>query len=223
MSTITGVPSYAEARPAFYEYLKSVVPAKALEVFYADADQLALDHPSTLPLQLGDVAPSFQLMNATGQPVSLLKLLKKGPVVLTFYRGTWCPFCNLQLKIYQQALPQIQALGATLVAISGQKPDDSLDMAQKNQLEFEVLSDPSFAVSAHYTKIHLMPEGSTEEMKQFGRTYDSFYSDESHRLLVPAVYVIGQDGRIVFARSEGGDYRDRVEPADIVAALETLK
>jgi peroxiredoxin len=223
MSTITGVPSYAEALPAFYDYLKSVVPAKSLDVFYADADLLASDHPATLPLQPADVAPEFQLMNATGQTVNLLKLLKKGPVVLVFYRGLWCPFCNLQLNIYQRMLPQIQALGATLVAISGQIPDDSLTMKEKNGLEFEVLSDPHFEVSSHYTTIHTMPGGSIEEMKKFGRTYESFYGADSRQLLVPAVYVIGQDGRIVFARSEGGDYRKRIEPTEIIAALETIK
>jgi peroxiredoxin len=92
-------------------------------------------------LKAGDRAPPIALPNARGENVDVGTLLKRGPVVLTFYRGGWCPYCNLELRAYQRLLPEITATGASLVAISPEKPDDTLSTAEKNALTFEVLSD----------------------------------------------------------------------------------
>ena len=88
-----------------------------------------------------EIIPDFELSDATGNTVNFKDLLAEGPVVLTFYRGGWCPYCNIQLRAYQENLDQFQALGANLVAISPEKPDNSLETAEKNELEFTVLSD----------------------------------------------------------------------------------
>jgi peroxiredoxin len=92
----------------------------------------------------------FKLTNALGQDVILFKELAKGPIVLVFYRGGWCPFCNMQLKAYQQIWPEIQAMGAQLIAISPQNPDHSLSLQEKEGLEFQVLSDLNGLVTAKY-------------------------------------------------------------------------
>src|SRR5205807_7762678 len=92
-------------------------------------------------LQVGQKAPDFTLPNATGGEVSLSSLLKKGPVVISFYRGEWCPFCNLELRAYQQALPEMEALGAAFVAVSPEKPEFAQLLADKQKLTFPVLTD----------------------------------------------------------------------------------
>ena len=90
---------------------------------------------------IGQKAPDFTLPNATGGEVSLSGLLKKGPVVLSFYRGEWCPFCNLELRAYQQALPKIEALGAAFIAVSPEKPEFAQLLLDKQKLTFPVLTD----------------------------------------------------------------------------------
>ncbi|MBO9998624.1 MAG: AhpC/TSA family protein [Cyanobacteria bacterium SID2] len=101
-------------------------------------------------LNVGDRSPDFALPNARGQNVTLSKLLESGAVVLSFYRGQWCPYCNLELRHLQQALPEIQKYGAQLVAVSPQTPDNSLSTIEKNELTFEVLSDVGNAVAREF-------------------------------------------------------------------------
>ena len=101
-------------------------------------------------LAVGDRAPEFALPNAHGETVRLSELLARGPVALAFYRGAWCPYCNAHLRALQEALPEVRALGGSLAAISPQTPDHSLTMAERNELEFEVLSDPSSYVASDY-------------------------------------------------------------------------
>ncbi|MGB3189179.1 MAG: peroxiredoxin-like family protein [Limnoraphis sp.] len=92
-------------------------------------------------LKVGDQVPNFQLPNAVGETVEIKELFKSGATVITFYRGEWCPYCNLELRTLQKYLPEIEQFKATLVAISPQTPDHSLSTLEKNELTFEVLSD----------------------------------------------------------------------------------
>ncbi|WP_235551000.1 peroxiredoxin-like family protein, partial [Paenibacillus sp. Soil787] len=115
--------------------------------------------------QSGEKAVDFKLTNALGRDVILFEELAKGPVVLVFYRGGWCPFCNMQLKAYQQILPEIQAIGGQLIAISPQKPDHSLSLQEKEGLEFQVLSDPNGLVTAKYNLLFDVPQGVRELME----------------------------------------------------------
>jgi peroxiredoxin len=96
----------------------------------------------------GDRVPKFVLENASGRTIQLDELLTRGPVVLTFYRGAWCPYCNTQFRSLQQALPELEALGASLVAVSPQLPDGSLELIDKHALTFEVLSDSKSRVAS---------------------------------------------------------------------------
>ncbi|MTI86926.1 MAG: AhpC/TSA family protein [Balneolaceae bacterium] len=214
-------PSYKEKLGTLLEQLSEMLPAEALETFNRDADQLAKNHKSPIKLSPGDKAPSFSLPNAIDNSISLKEVLAEGPVVLTFYRGTWCPYCNLALKTYQQILPQIKQAGASLVAISPQTPDNSLNMKEKNNLEFEVLSDVGNEVARQYTTVFKNGIEPIEAMNEMDIDFYSFYSDDSGEIPVPATFVINQDGTIGFARSEGGDYRKRVEPEAILKALES--
>ncbi|MEM9673210.1 MAG: peroxiredoxin-like family protein [Cyclobacteriaceae bacterium] len=219
MSITKEVPSYTEELQELQGNLQKMLPAEALEVFDQDAQALQANYISILKLNRGDAAPDFSLTNAVGEIVKLSDLLQKNKVVLTFYRGTWCPYCNLQLQQYQRALPEIKALGAGLVAISPQTPDESLSMKEKNELQFEVLSDNGNMVARQYTTIFVNGQAPVAAMTSLGIDFNGHYSDDSQELPVPAVFVIEQDGTVLLAQTAGGDYRNRVEVADVLNAL----
>jgi len=170
--------------------------------------------------QVGDQAPAIVLPDAHGNTFNVATLLAKGPVVLTFYRGGWCPFCNLELKAYQDALPRVTAAGASLVAISPEKPDDSMSTAEKNALTFPVLSDVGQKVGKTFGVVYAF----TDELRT---VYDGFKLDVPEKngtpgewsLPLSATYVIGSDGRILFADTSV-DYRHRTDPLDILQVLE---
>jgi len=167
----------------------------------------------------GDAAPAFELADAKGSPVSLAALLAEGPVVLTFYRGGWCPYCNIQLRAYQENLEAIQALGANLVAISPELPDNTLTTAEKNELAFAVLSDPGNEVADAFG---LRYEIDPVLAERFAPMLESTNGDASHTLPLTATYVIDQEGVIRYA-SVTADYKERAEPAEVLAALEHLR
>ena len=219
MSTELKTPSYQEGLQSLRKNLSSMLPQEALGVFDEDANNLQQNHPSVLKIKVGDKAPDFSLMNAVGETVKLSELLKRSKVVLTFYRGTWCPYCNLQLNQYQQILADIKSAGAELVAISPQTPDESLNIKEKNELQFEVLSDNGNIVASRYTTVFKYGEAPVAAMTELGFDFEAHYSDNSREIPVPAVYIIGQDGTVIFAKSMGGDYRNRVESSEILNAL----
>ena len=169
-----------------------------------------------------DPAPDFTLPNAHGMPVSLSGLLQLGPVIVTFYRGGWCPYCNIQLRAYQAALPEFTALGAQLVAISPQLPDSSLSTAQTNALSFDVLSDVSNEVAGRFGLVYSLPEELRAALRANNKALPGINGDDSWELPVPATYVIGHDGRIVLT-SIDVDYRNRLDPEAIVAALTLIR
>jgi peroxiredoxin len=220
MSHIATIPSYQENLEQLIGELGGMLPEDKLAVFNNDAMQLANAYPSPLKLIRGDQAPMFALPNATGKTVSLESHLKQGPVVLTFYRGVWCPYCNLQLKTYQAILPQINEANAKLIAVSPMTPDNSMSMKETNALQFEVLSDVGNKVARQYTTVFRNADAPIQAMQELGYDFFSFYKDDSAELPVPATFVIGQDQTILLAKSGGGDYRQRIEPEDILRVLE---
>lgn len=169
----------------------------------------------------GETAPDFTLPNVNGSGVALSGLLQSGPVVVAFYRGGWCPYCNVQLRSYQSILPQIEAHGARLVAISPQLPDDSLSTAQKNELRFDVLSDAGNSVARSYGLVFPLANELREIMKAKGKALSDINGDDSWELPVPATYVIDTHGKVALAYVEV-DYRRRLHPGDILACLSAL-
>lgn len=172
-------------------------------------------------LKVGQRAPEFALPDAFGNAVSLKALLAGGPVVISFYRGEWCPFCNLELRALQEALPKMQALGATLVAISPEKPDHGIVMAEKNKLTFPVLSDFGNQVARQFGIVFRIGD----ELKEFSK--NAFNNDialrngeDSYELPIPATYVVDTKGVIRFAHVDVDYMLGRAEPEAILAALE---
>jgi peroxiredoxin len=173
-------------------------------------------------LGVGDQAPGFTLPDALGRPVCLGDLLAQGPVVVTFYRGEWCPYCNLQLRALQAALPRFRELGASLVAISPQAADHSLSLREKHDLAFPVLSDLDQEVIGAY-RVQFTLAGDLEDLQVnvFQNDPRDQNADHSRSLPVPATFVIDRDGTVRWALVTA-DWRTRAEPADIVAALPAL-
>lgn len=173
-------------------------------------------------LAVGDRAPGFTLEDAVGNRVVLADLLAEGPVVVTFYRGEWCPFCNLQIRALQDALPEITAAGATLVAISPQSPDRGLTMTEKHKLAFPVLSDVDQTVSEAY-KVRFDVTGELEDLQVNVFQNDPAQQNANGRrtLPVPSTFIIDRDGTVRFA-SVNADWRVRVEPDEVIAVLKAL-
>lgn len=172
-------------------------------------------------MQAGQRAKDFKLTDALGQEVILYEELAKGPVILVFYRGSWCPFCNLQLKAYQQILPQIHALGAQLIAVSPQKPDYSLSMKEKENLDFQVLSDPSGLVTAKYNLLFEVPQEVKGVMESFGLNLSEFNQTARWILPVPATFMIDERATIRSAYVNP-NFMQRQEPDEILRELNKL-
>ena len=214
--------SYQENLKDLRDNLGNMLPKEALAIFDNDAESLQVNHNSILKLQEGEKAPDFSLTNAKDKTVRLSELLEKEKVVLTFYRGSWCPYCNLQLSHYQKSLDEIHDLGAELVAISSQTPDESLNVKEKNELNFEVLSDNGNMVARQYTTVFKNADAPVNTMTELGFDFDAHYSDDSRELPIPAVFVIEKDSTVSFAKSLGGDYRNRVEASEIINHLKNV-
>jgi len=170
-------------------------------------------------LKVGDRAPAFVLPDAKGDVIDFGVLLKKGPVIVTFYRGGWCPYCNLELKAFQDVLPQIKAAGACMVAISPEKPDDTLSTAEKNALAFEVLSDVGQKVGRAFGLVYEFTDELRGAYQGFDRDIPALNGTPGEWALpVPATYIVDRDGTIIYACANV-DYRDRADPRDVVAVL----
>lgn len=172
-------------------------------------------------LKVGDLAPDFSLLDATGKRVTLSRELAKGPIIIDFYRGGWCPYCNLELRAYQRALPKIQELGAQLIAISPQTPDASLSTQEKNNLEFAVLSDKDGKVANQYQLVFKLQDYLIELYKQSGFDLELSNGNEKWELPKPATYVLDQNGIIAFAHVSS-DYKERTDPAEILTVIKNL-
>ncbi|PIR37107.1 MAG: hypothetical protein COV35_10945 [Alphaproteobacteria bacterium CG11_big_fil_rev_8_21_14_0_20_39_49] len=175
-------------------------------------------------LSVGEIAADFSLPNPDGKNISLYEELAKGPVVVSFYRGGWCPVCNRQLQEFQVNLSKIEDAGAKLIAISPETPSNSEKTAVKNLLKFEVLSDNGNELARKYGIIWQVPESDREGFSEWlksttGQTLEEFNNHEGYELPVPATFVIGKDKIVKYAFKDI-DYKKR---ADINEVLETLK
>ncbi len=198
------------------------LPREVLEVFSRDqAAWQAKGRPADA-VAVGDVLSDFTLPDATGRDVSLSELVAEGPVVLVFYRGGWCPYCNLALHQYQSELvPRLPSYGATLAAISPQNADESLTTAEKHGLQFVVLSDAGARV-ARQLGIGFEPADDVlEAQRALGLDIRDGNADGSPELPMPTVLIVDSDRTVQFADVQA-DYTSRTEVSEILAALERL-
>ena len=207
---------------AFKAEFARTAPAGRPALYEAKIKELRASFALAEAIGVGDLAPDFTLPDAQGRPVALSSLLQLGPVALTFYRGGWCPYCNLQLRAYQAALPEMTALGARLVAISPQLPDGSRSTAEANALTFDVLSDVGNQVARAFGLVYELPEELRAALRSNNKALPGINGDDSSELPVPATYVIGRD-RLVALAFVDVDYRQRLAPEDILAALQVSR
>ena len=206
----------------FRAEFERTAPAGRAVLYSAKVEELRASFPLDDALAAGQEAPDFALPNVHGRQVSLSEALRTGPAIVTFYRGGWCPYCNIQLKAYQRALPAITDLGGQLIAISPQLPDASLSTAEKNGLEFEVLSDVGNLVARSFGLVYALPEELRAALRSNNKALPAINGDDSWELPLPATFVIAPDRRIALAYVDV-DYRHRLAPEDLTASLRSLK
>lgn len=179
-------------------------------------------HQGEKAIKIGKKAPNFKLPDPLGNPISLSNLLNEGPLIITFYRGSWCPYCNLQLRALQNKISDIKNLGATLVAISPEVPDSSITKNEISEMEFIVLSDQDAKVASQYGVAWEVPEFLLEHMR-IDRNLDlkKINNGNSSVLPIPATFLLGIDG-IVKWNYVNVDYRTRSEPDEIIEALKNI-
>lgn len=200
----------------------SQIPSEARMTMEQATDKLRKSGIIDNAKKKGDTYIDFSLPNVDGKKVTLSEELKKGPIILTFYRGGWCPYCNLQLKAYQDHLEQFEAAGGQLIAVSPETMESGESTIDKNDLKFKILSDNLNKEARKYGLVFQLDEELKEVYLKFGLDLEKNQGNDSWELPIPATYVINKDGKIVYSFLNV-DYVQRAEPADIIKALNSLK
>ncbi|MGE3384731.1 MAG: peroxiredoxin-like family protein [Pyrinomonadaceae bacterium] len=199
--------SYAQTEQAMNRETKTIV-----------TDQDAVNSA----LNVGAKMPSFSLKDGSGKMVSSKDLLKQGNLVIVFYRGDWCPFCNLYLRSLQKRLTDISDAGGKLVAISVENPDASMAVAKKNEVLFTVLSDPKLETARKFKIVYQLPDKTDTLYKSRGLDVAKHNEMERPELPIAATYIVNKKGKIVYAFLDT-DYKKRAEPDVIIENLKKLK
>lgn len=181
-------------------------------------EELIKSHIIDKTPKIGDKIANFQLPSATGKSIALDELLKKGKVIIAFYRGSWCPYCSLELVALQKVLPQIKEAGATLVAISPETPDNAWTTEEKLNLKFEVLSDLDNNYAKELNLVFKVDQETLKLYSEFGIDIAKHNGNDKNEIPIPATYVIDTDGTVIYAFANE-DYTKRAEPADIIKFL----
>ena len=212
----------AQSIQEFQESMKGMIPEEAMLKMTAAKKKLIETGITDRCLKTGDKIPYFTLPNAAGKEISIKNLLENGHVVINFYRGAWCPYCNLELAAYQKALPEIEALGAKLIAISPNLPDKSLSSIEKHNLKFEVLSDIGNKIAEKFGLVFVVDEDVRSIYKNMDIDIPGHNGDDSWKIPIPATYIVDNNGTIL-GDFVDADYTKRMEPSDVIDILKKRK
>ena len=193
-------------------------PAQVIAALEAAAADLAATGQAARALKVGDSAPLFALPGPDGKDVSSGEFLARGPLVITFYRGVWCPYCNAELQALQEALPSIQELGASLVAISPESAANSRKSIRQNELSFPILTDKGNGTAALFGLRFRLPAELVAIYKGFGNDLALINGEPSWTLPMPGRFVVAPDSTITYAEVNP-DYTRRPDPALMLPAL----
>jgi peroxiredoxin len=221
MSTLVSTTAFQQALAATAQHLATALPPAATRSIDGGVARTEAAGTARHALAAGQPAPNFTLPDATGQPQTLTELLERGPVVLTFYRGNWCPYCNVQLRAYQQAQPELARYDATLVAVSPQTPDFTSLTASDKELTFPVLSDAGNAVARQYGLAYGVGTEVADTLRSVGIDLAAYNGTTADELPLTATFLIGTDGLITWAQVEA-NFKQRPDPAALLAALAQL-
>lgn len=194
------------------------MPAEILATMAGATQSLKDSGIENRALQAGDKMPDFELPNQHGIARRLSDYLSESVVVLNVYRGGWCPYCNMEMKALHDALPEIEARGATLVGMTPESPEKALDTATRHDVAIDILSDAGNQISEQLGLMFTLPAELRALYEKIGIDLPAYNGDGSFTLPVPATYIIGRDGEIRYS-FVNADYTQRMEPADIVAKL----
>lgn len=220
----TAVPepkSLAQQIEEFKAQHKKPRPREVVEAM-AKANKEIMAQGNIEGLAIGARAPNFVLRDAKGVKHKLSKALKQGPVVLVFYRGEWCPFCNLQLRALEDAHLEMKTLGASLIAVTPQRFGATYEAGTKNRLSFPLLSDANSKTMRKYKLFYTVPDGLRNiYQNKYNIDLEKHNGEGRWELPVTATYILDSKG-IVRARMVDLDYTKRMEPTDILKALRAL-
>lgn len=203
----------------FQKEMLPQIPADNLKVFQETTQRLVESGIAERSLRVGDTIPEFSLPDQEGKTVSSRDLLNSGPLVISFYRGGWCPYCNLEVHALQKILPEIKALGGQLIGISPELPEKIEATAEKHSADFPLLGDLGNKAAKQFGLVFSLAEELRPIYKQFGIDIPAHNGDESYELPIPATYVIDKDGFIIDCYVDA-DYTKRMEPAAVIASLQ---
>jgi peroxiredoxin len=197
------------------------VPAETLATMTEATEELKRSGIEDRALKTGDTMPDFELPNQHGERRHLSDYLAESPVVLNIYRGGWCPYCNMEMKALHDALPEIESRGARLVGMAPETPNKALSTAERHEIAIDILSDAGNQVAEQLGLVFELPQALRSIYEKLGIDVVAYNGDSSFKLPVPATYIIGQDGVILY-HFVNADYTLRLEPSEIVAKLATL-
>ena len=206
---------------AFKARFKTQAPAGAFDAVARSTQELIDSGQADRAIAAGDAAPDFTLTDQDGETVSLKSLLANGPVVVSFYRGVWCPYCNIELKALEAALGEIKARGASLVAISMQGASDSRKSQRDNKLSFPILTDQNGELAEKFGIRWSLQDYVIPIHAGFGVELPRIHGDGQWNLPMPARYVIDTDGSVAYAEVNP-DYTHRPDPSDLFPVLDKL-
>lgn len=215
------MPTLSENIQSFQAQRLANRPTEIVATMNAATEALLASGIESRALGAGDNLPDFELPNQRGERKRIYSYLEQGPLVLSIYRGGWCPYCNLEMKALIDILPEVKALGAQLVGMSPETPDKAAETGSKNGADFDILSDAGNRVSGKLGLVFELSESLRPLYKQFGIDIPAYNGDETFKLPLPATYIVRNDGVIAYGFAKA-DYTLRMEPAEVLAQLKAL-
>ena len=198
--------------------LAAKVPQEVLEAFGKSIEDLKTKNIEEKSIKIGETIPNFSLKNAKNEVVNSSDILKNGKMIIAFYRGSWCPYCNLELKALQEKISEFKEKNATLVAISPQSPDNSLTVIEKHHLTFEVLTDKDNVFAKQLGIVFELQDFVLPYYHALGIDLSSFNENTNNSLPIPAVFVVNESSKIIYKFADA-NYMNRI---DIDELLKTL-
>jgi peroxiredoxin len=216
---MTTTSTIAEQVASLHRASAGQLPAEVAEAFAAEQrDLAAAGHPSGVA-EPGSRLPDGDLLDVAGEPATLAETLGGKPAVIVFYRGGWCPYCNIALRTYQaQLVPALAERGISLIAISPQTPDGSLSTMESKELTFTVLSDPGNQIARQLGILTAPSDGTRAAQLQLGLDLTQVNADETTALPMPTVVIADADGVIRWIDVHL-DYTTRAEPGQVLQAV----
>ena len=199
--------------------MSTQLPKDMLNIMANSLSDMLTKNLDSHALKKGNIATDFSLISTKKQKVNLYELLNTKPVIISFFRGSWCPFCVKELQHFQNNLKQLQQVSNVhFIAISPQKIEISAKLQQDNAIDFTILSDVGNHIAQQYGLVFTLPQNVRELYQNLGADIPKFNGDDSYQLPIPATYLIGQDKQILFSYINV-NYMERVDISELVNVL----